>query len=210
MPGAPGRVKPGSSPGMSAVAIGESQPNLETSIYKVPPCLITYPGPNPYLPQTPSLNWFLPTLALKSPPITNFSVPLSLPASPFPPPYTPLKLLHLFPRGVGTPIPTSSHPQTIVTTLSSNHLLWPYPIHSSRACRRRTIPALLQWITATLTSPPLSHTTHFSSALISVVNTISHPCLPISSKILRHLSLLCSLINNLLTFQVSIFLILTL
>ena len=33
MPGAPGMVKPGASPGMSVVAVGVGQPNLATPIY---------------------------------------------------------------------------------------------------------------------------------------------------------------------------------
>ena len=154
----------------------------------------------------PSLNWFLPTLALKSPPITNFSLP---------PISTCLSISPLHPSKAPSSVPqmgwyTDTNlipPKTTVTTLSSNHFLLPSPIHSSRACPRRTIAALSEWITATLSSSPPSHTTPFSSALISVINTISHPCLPISSRILRNLSLLCSLIDKLLTFHVTIFLL---
>ena len=154
----------------------------------------------------PSLNWFLPTLALKSPPITNFSLP---------PISTCLSISPLHPSKAPSSVPQMGwytdtnliSPKTTVTTLYSNHFLWPSPIHSSRACPRRTIAALSEWITATLSSSPPSHTTPFSSALISVINTISHTCLPISSRILRNLSLLCSLIDKLLTFHLTIFLL---
>ena len=101
-------------------------------------------------------------------------------------------------------LPSAPSPLTI-------NFLCPSPIHSSRACPRRTMRVVSEWITATLSSSRTpSHITPFSSALISVINTISYPCLPISSRILRSLSLYCSLMDNLLTFQVTIFLTLTL
>ncbi|XP_047740982.1 mucin-3A-like [Hyalella azteca] len=101
-------------------------------------------------------------------------------------------------------------PNTTAVTLSSNHLFCPSLTHTSKASPLNTTADFLPCTTTTLSSSSPSHNTPSSSALISLNNTISHPFLTIFSSTLFKRLLLCSLIDNLCTFHVTITLSITL